>query len=224
MSNEAIDAGRHNPEDSQKLPVSRGAEATPALYREGYGYGYGPPPLASEGDLAASFLHYVRIALKRRWLILSVIAAVVVIGTLKALMTTPRYAATVRIQIDREAAKVFESNSSTQQDENTADFLRTQFELLRSRAMAERVVSQLHLYEDADFLKTRKESLIASLAKPFRAPRNETPGELQAQAVKAINSEVDVKPVAGSRLVDITFMDTDPTRAQLIANAYADAF
>ena len=35
---------------------------------------------------------------------------------------------------------------------------------------------------------------------------------------------ISVNPIPESRLVDLSYTDSDPTRAQKITNAYADAF
>ncbi len=131
---------------------------------------YGPPsaPLKGEGNDPAQVLsQFLHIALKRKWLILSVLLAVVVLGVLKSVLATPRYTATVRIQIDREPLKVLDRGLTAPQEEGGADFLKTQFELLKSRAMAERVVSSLKLQGDSDFLASERVSAIGSIAQVF---------------------------------------------------------
>ncbi len=47
-----------------------------------------------------------RIAYKRKWLILGIAAAFLTIGSLRTLMKVPLYTATVRLQIDRNVAKI----------------------------------------------------------------------------------------------------------------------
>ena len=89
--------------------------------------------------------------LKRKWLILSLSLAFLVLGGVRASLKTPVYFATARLQIDREPLKVVEGGSLTS-DTGGSDYLRTEIELLKSRAMAERVVSKLQLYEDDRFL------------------------------------------------------------------------
>lgn len=190
---------------------------------------YGPPglPLSApnEGnDLALALMQYVHIAFKRKWLILSVLLAVVVLGLLKALLATPRYTSTVRIQIDREPLKVLERGATTPQEEGGADFLKTQFELLKSRAMAERVVSSLKLKGDADFLASARLSPLGMIAHLLGSKKTATAQDTEAIAVRIIGSNVEIKPVTGSRLVDVSYTDPNPRRAQKIANAYADAY
>src|SRR5208337_47092 len=127
-------------------PVVQAAAPTAVAVRDAYGLPGMPASGGDEaGELARSLLQYVHIALKRRWLILSVLLGVVALGLLKAVLATPRYTANVRIQIDREPLKVLDRGVTAPQEEGGSDFLKTQFELLKSRAMAERVVSTLKL-------------------------------------------------------------------------------
>ena len=94
----------------------------------------------------------------------------VALGLLKAVLATPRYTANVRIQIDREPLKVLDRGVTAPLEEGGSDFLKTQFELLKSRAMAERVVSTLKLMNDGDFLASGRGS-IGTIAGFFAMPK-----------------------------------------------------
>ncbi len=184
-------------------------------------------PQAEERDsLASSVMYYVQIFFKRKWLILGSLLLIVSVGMLKALMMTPRYSAAVRIQIDREPVKIVEHGSTTPQEEGGIDFLKTQFELLKSRGMAERVVTSLELSQNADFVRAASSPLAVfrTLFKTNEQVEEVPLAKLQNQAIKIVSSNVDIRPVPNSRLVDITYMDTSAIRTQKIANAYADAY
>src|SRR5208337_3076984 len=103
-----------------------------------------------------------------------------------------------------------------------SDFLKTQFELLKSRAMAERVVSTLKLMNDGDFLASGRGS-IGTIAGFFAMPKPK-PENSHVAAIALIVQGVEVKPVIGSRLVDVSYTDPNPGRAQKKANAYAENF
>src|SRR5690606_6819313 len=109
------------------------------------------------GELTLVLVELWRVVTSRKWLIACVVAVFMVLGSLTALMTTPLYVSTVRLQIDRHVAKIIGSNLSVEGSDT--EFFRTQEELLRSRAMAERVATALSLGEDADFLKPRTFSI-----------------------------------------------------------------
>jgi succinoglycan biosynthesis transport protein ExoP len=182
-----------------------------------------------EQDLAVIVRQYLHMILKRKWLILSLTLAFAALGGIRAFLKTPVYVATARIQIDREAMKVVEGGAAVANEAGAggADFLRTEYELLKSRTMAERVVSKLRLYEDADFFKPRELTLLGAIKSVLADPeKNITspPSALQGWAVGIVSSNVTISPVPGSRLVDINFADTDTSRAEQIANAYAESY
>src|SRR5262245_50691109 len=134
---ERPDAPTENRREAGKLVPASHAELATA--RDPYGAlgGYGAGPADAPGSLRLNLLMYWRIANKRKWVIISVLGAFVVIGALKTLMETPLYTTGVRLQIDRNVAKIVESGNVTPTEGPSwdTDFLRTQYELLKSRAM-----------------------------------------------------------------------------------------
>ncbi len=193
-------------------------------------YAYGPIPVSTPeidgSELAAVFRQCLHIVVKRRWIIASVLLAITALGTVKALLTTPLYASTVKVQIDREPSKLLDKGMTAPVEEGGMDFLRTQFELLKGRGLAERVVSKLSLNDEQDFFKSGV-SLTGLIFSIFGGDLGEKPAsvaELQERAISIIASRVEIKPVPGARLVDITYYDPVPVRAQRIASAYAEAY
>lgn len=168
-----------------------------------------------------------RIANKRKWVILGTVAAFVAIGAVRTLMETPLYNSTIRIQIDRAASKIV-VNGDVSADNGDNDFLRTEYERLNGRMMAERVASALYLGDDADFLRPRAFSLRALitqfLSRPTAAPQISNKGENVRWAASVVQDNLSVRPVAGSRMVDLTYTDPNPARAQKIATTYADEY
>ncbi|MBT3070325.1 polysaccharide biosynthesis tyrosine autokinase [Rhodomicrobium sp. Az07] len=185
--------------------------------------GYGAAP--EEGEkLAVSFRRFAHLLLKHKWIILAAVATTCVLGAIHTLLKTPLYAAEVRIQIDREGTKIVESGTTISADTGSADFLRTQYELLKSRAMAERVASSLNLYRDDSYLKARDVSALRLVTGYFSKPRTASQAARISHASDILLNAVTIKPVPGSRLVDIRYLDPDPQRAQTVANGYADAY
>src|SRR5262249_45678945 len=136
---------------------------------------------------------------KRKWLILSVAAAFVILNGVRTLMETPLYTSTVRLQIDTNVAKILEGDNVMPVDNSSSDFMRTQYELLQSRTMGERVVSSLKLTNDPDFIKPRYFSIISAVIGLFSSPRPvANPMELEPAAVGTVLGNVAVRPVTGS--------------------------
>ena len=107
--------------------------------------------------------------------------------------------------------------------------MRTQFELLNGRTMAERVASALKLGEDQDFFRPRNFSITGAIFKIIGLAGGSGGGtanksDREGAAAGIVLGNRAVRPVMGSRLVDIDYSDPNPSRAQRIASAYADAF
>jgi succinoglycan biosynthesis transport protein ExoP len=177
-----LDRNSDNQYGRQLVPVG---EAIPALrdpYRRLSLYG---GDTAEESDFGGvNFSEYWRILSRRKWLILGVTAVFVILAAVKMLMATPHYTSTVRLQIDPPSDVV---EKGQLENFNDYTFMQTQYQLLESRVMAERVASALKLDKDAV-------------------------------------GGISVNPVKDSRLIDLTYNDSSPERAQQVANAYADAF
>lgn len=194
---------------------------------------YGPPgyPLGSaEASAEPTAIHLLlecwRVANNRKWLIVGIAAAFVALGAVRTLMQTPLYTATVRLQIDPNVATILESGSVTPVETSDYDFMRTQYQLLQSRTMAERVASALKLGQDKDLFKPREFSIVGFVRGLFSSTKKAESEErtMQNAAAGIVLGNRVVRPVSGARLVDIDYSDTDPARAQRVANAYADAF
>ena len=199
----------------QLIPAAPGA--VPATFDP-----YGPlggyrGTTADEPELfGLKLLDYWRILNRRKWLILGITAAFVALSGVRTLMQTPLYTATVRLQIDPNVAKIVESGNVTPVEDGREDseFMRTQYQVLQSRTMAERVASALKLGTDADFFKPRDFSLIGWVMGMLRGNPSQANGTVDEAALEGAAAGVVlgnrvVSPVAGSRLMDISYSDPD---------------
>ena len=218
------------PDDSRATPgrLVPAAQTLPAA-RDPYGElaGYYPASvIESEGGDGFDLREYWRILNKRKWVVISVLVACVALGAIYTLMKTPLYTATVRLQIDRNVTKVVEGGNVTPMESSGLEFLKTQYELLQSRTLAERVATSLRLGDDEGFLNPKGASLIGTVkgwvVPPEAGAQRRVDRERAAAAIVLDNRTVS--PVAGSRLVDLSYSDSDPGRARRIASALADAF
>ncbi len=211
--------------------VARLVPAAQPVIREPYGSaidypGVSQPPHRSGPDLGV----YWRMLVRRRWLVIGVTVTCMALWTMQALMQTPLYTSTVRLQIDRQGAQILEGgNIAPVESGPDHEFQRTQFELLKSRSLAERVAAAEKLGEDVEFLKPRNWSAVANALRSLfavddGAAADRGAADRQRRATALVLAHRRVRPVSGSRLTDVSFSDPSPDRAQRIANAYADAF
>ena len=169
----------------------------------------------------------LRLLFKRKGLIAFFALVAVTVTAAKSLTIVPTYTATVRIQIDARPLKIVEGGQ-VEPIEGGADYLRTQVELLQGRTIAERVAKIAKLADDPDFFAPRQHSIVDAVKSLMNAAsagndalQDREVRERVAPSIVAANQTVRV--VSGSRLVDISYADPDPHRAQLVANAYAQA-
>lgn len=176
---------------------------------------------ADDRDQASGFdlALYLRMALKHRLLIAGLTVAALIVGIILTLLATPIYTASATIQIDREATRNVDlQERRSNENANLAEFMSTQYGLLESRSLAERVVDQLGLAQSNVFFEQMGMGSVGTgtAAEQQRQRRN--------AAVGALQKGMDIAPVSGSRLVRIQFASPDPEVSSRIANAYAENF
>jgi capsular exopolysaccharide synthesis family protein len=167
-------------------------------------------------------LEYLRIALKYKWLIAICVIGGLAVGFAVTALTTPTYTAASTIQIEREAPKVISIGgveAADQQDQGP-EFFETQYGLMKSRSLAERVAQSLGLAADNRFLsemgaipKSRSSSVVSG-----------NPAARERWIAGILESHLGVSPVRDSRLVKITFDSPDPGLSAQVANAFADNY
>ena len=202
-------------------------------------------------DEAFTVKDVLKIVVKYKWLLLAAVAFCTTVAVLQGLTTVPVYQASVLLQIDQSSARIVQFNKdvdASQGDEFLT--LQTQYELLQSRSLAERVIDDLQL--DA----TRAPSRLAAgaaIGTPIvigAAPRDatiEAGGNLwtsivsgyrrlgkpsvddrvylsRESVVAGFMGSVKVEPVRNSRLVKVKVVNTNAAQAARIANAIANTF
>jgi len=189
------------------------------------------------GDQAAdsdeiNLLDYWRIIVKRRWTVLATLGIVVVTALVGTLLMTPIYRATTTVQIERDTIKVVEVEGLTPTESPAdRDFYQTQYELLKSRSLAQRVISQLDLANDPVYQEMRRPS-------PWQALLGGGDDEEDLSAEQADAREdaklsgmttgflanLSIEPVRNSRLVRVHFDSPDAAFSQRVVNAVAEAY
>lgn len=164
---------------------------------------------------------YWRLALKYRFVILGSFLAALTIGIAFTLLMTPIYTARATVQIDRESARIFNSEDVSPSESlvQGEEFFQTQYGLLRSRSLAERVIESQGLARSDQALEALGVELSA-----FNGTASELAGRRRRAAIAALQDNLRVAPVRGSRLVTVGYDNPDPAVAARIANAFAENF
>lgn len=197
---------------------------------------------AAPGDPLEQSLHLrdlLRIFLKRKWTILAIFAVSAVFSVLMTYLAPPIYRASTTIQIERFAPRVLDFKEVTPGEggdywSDGSDFYFTNYELLKSRTLAERAVEDMGLRKappasgEASARPAAPSGAIEELVAWLRrgpAPVPVDPGSRQDNAiVGAFQGSLSVEPVRKSRLVRLHFDSTDPFFAAKAVNTLAQAF
>lgn len=169
---------------------------------------------------------YLRIARRWRYVIIGTVAACVLIGLIVTLLMTPRYTAIATVEILRESNQVT-TFQGVERETSVADqeFYQTQYGLLESRSLSERVAAQLRLIDDPKFYEqfNVSEDSTAFQLVNGRFPANGRAAR-QRVAGKVLRDHLTIAPTRMSRLVSIEFTSPDADFSTKVANAWAENF
>ena len=148
---------------------------------------------------------------KHQWIILSFVLTVVTVVSIATFRTKPVYSTTARIEIDRENTSVLPFPGDPYQLAMDMDtYIETQSKILTSETLALQTIRTTGLAAGG----TPSEAIAAgSLANQKRPPE-----------LTAFLGSLTVKRVPNSRLLDVTFEETDPQLAAQILNKHLDNF
>ncbi|APG29004.1 hypothetical protein A7E78_03185 [Syntrophotalea acetylenivorans] len=183
----------------------------------------------------------IRIINKRRHILLVFLLSVVVLVSVATFIMTPLYEGVTKVMIEKtEGGDLTGSYNRSSYD---PIFHETQFQLIKSRAVARRVVNILSLEENYDALigKTvQKTSPLRFFAMELKAlpervrnlfksdedsPKNDAAeSSKKDDLAKIISEQILVRPIEGSRIVNISYLSPNPELSALIANTTAKAY
>ena len=201
------------------------------------------PTTSSSSDpesLMSSITSLMHIIKESKWLILLLAVFGLVGGFVKAVSETPVYQANLTMAVEPSS-----SLSGTQAlfDPYAYRFYETQYELLKSRSVAQRVVEKLELVERPEISKLLVkpglfESLAVELQKFFgtsyqlvpdvaegKAPTTDAERERTARWLTyVVQSGVSVSGGEKTNLVSVTYRSINPVFAAEVANALVEAY
>ncbi len=196
---------------------------------------------ADGDDDEADLLRLWRTLWRRKWSILTLVLVLMMAATLMVLSITPTYRAGATLLIEQKRANVVSIEQVYGLEAESSEYLQTQFELLKSRSLAERVVRQLDLTRHPDFDPRQQPAPLLDLSGlltgfsvqrivPATLPEDLLPpiepGEAQIldTVTRAFMERISVYPLGKSQLVRVEVDMADPDLAARAANALANGF
>ncbi|MGH8603369.1 MAG: GumC family protein, partial [Gammaproteobacteria bacterium] len=199
---------------------------------EGHYYGGLPPNLNLTHGETPEFVEHWRTIMLRKWSILAFAVLVAVIAYVAVSQTVPVYqsSATVLIETERQnlvpIGEVYNRAGS-----DFKEYFQTQAEILKSRTVAQRVITKLKLTEHPEFdprqkkpsaLKKWINAYFPGLAAKAVGALDEA--SLEAQVLARFAAGLSIEPVRLSQLIKVSFEAHDPALAAAAANTTAEAY
>lgn len=178
---------------------------------------------AAEPTIRPLFTQLMSIARRRKWVVLSIVAAALVMGVIITLLMTPMYHAESTLEIQRENSGLVNVRDDARSAAVDQEFYETQYGLLQATSLAERVAANLHLQDDPAFFaafgtgKGWFENGRLQPGAPTRADRIRIAGQI-------LLDHFTVDHERQSRLVKIGFTSPNAVLSKRVIDSWASSF
>jgi polysaccharide biosynthesis transport protein len=185
----------------------------------------------AEPDGFGEIMHNALAFLRRRYLIIGLVAALVMAACVVYLrITPPTYTARVQVLINNSRAEFIQRQSNLPDPMVDASLISsqiaTQIQLIKSRATAVRVINELKLADDPD-LNVAGPSLPwlgRSTSSASKDPQPDAAGQPSERVIAAFEDRLTAIRASSSNVIEVGFSSSSPIRAAEVANAVANTY
>jgi capsular exopolysaccharide synthesis family protein len=182
---------------------------------------------------------YLEVILRRKWLIATVLTLVFLSTLIFTLAVTRIYEASAVVEVSQETPHVTTFQEVLGSEIQAREFYETQVELLRSRAMIDRVIEELDLVSHPVIRKTvfadgkpgfpgrvamAIKSLLGSVFKRQVNPAVDDEITKHQQVAEYISENLTITPSRKSMLIDVAFRSPERSLSQLVVNTLIEDF
>lgn len=195
---------------------------------------------------------YLNVVLKRKWIILTCLLVVVMVTAYATFTKDPVYKGTAKLLIEKKSPNILNTKDLISSGANSNKYYQTQYEIIKSRSLANKVCKKLDLFQHEEFhpepkkdpvsvAKRAVSSAIGSVVsgvKNFVFPRIRTDkgkeikgvslensiSEAKANVIDQFQGRLSVSPVRETHMVKVSFEASSPKLAAKIANAVGQAY
>ncbi|MGI2170505.1 GumC family protein [Shewanella sp. MF05960] len=167
--------------------------------------------------------------LRFKWRILTFALLVTALTIFVVLSMTPIFNAKSTLLIESEQAKAIKIDEVYGINSGQQEYYLTQFEIIKSRSIAERVFNDLDLINHPVF--NQPPSWFSELKSQLNFIPQEVVSDSQAsqaiakhRLIDAFSANITVSPVRKTQLVNISYESADPVLAAQVANAVGDIY
>ncbi len=202
-----------------------------------------PQDSIQEEEEGRNLKDYVRIFLRRKWIIITFIIVFVTIATFKSYKVIPIYRATAQMMIDRETPNVVSFEEVMKLGSTDNVYYQTQLKILTSRSLARKTIKALNLKDSPEFKSGEKRksfsirgflgSLVKRLNPGKESPEKESP-EKESQihgkdvddsgVVNSFLSRLSAQGIEDTYVVNMSFVGRHPEIITEIVNKHAQEY
>ncbi|HEX5084492.1 MAG TPA: polysaccharide biosynthesis tyrosine autokinase, partial [Blastocatellia bacterium] len=236
-----------NRQNVELAPMASSPMYYPGSYPDPPQYGGSP-----KGEAKLAMLReWRRIIYRHKWLILSIVVAVLPLATIQAYRAKPVYQATTTIEIRSEGSSLAKAGTLVYVD--SSESTKSEMLIIKSQPVMKKTVSDLDLDKNPRFLEVNtKRSVLQAITSLVKGNAHENSsktganaGELKTAGIESYDSpmlseqaerkrlapyiqtlsdNLSVTPERDTRLLRISFRHTDPEIATAVANGVAYSF
>lgn len=194
-------------------------------------------PAAQQED-TLDLRHYWRVLMRFKWGIIGLTIAITLAAVFLVSAMKPVYKASATLMIEQKQGKTLTSLDDVYGADVTGkEYLQTQFEVLKSRELAAKVVQELNIAQHPDYVivtdalpnegeKSWWHMIDWQQYLPVGHEKNPIPTEEEQfnKLVDDFMTHVSIEPIRQTQLVKITFESYDRKLTALVANTMAKAY
>lgn len=189
-----------------------------------------------EGE-TTHFWDYWQVLRRRRSEVVCGFLVTLAAAMLWSFTTRPTYTGTAMVRIEKDEPRVLKFEEVVKEADNQQDYYQTQWRLLGSRTLANRVIADLELESHPEFQRGAagegwlangrewvRQHVFAWVVIPPLAPQETRDLAAASPVSDAFLRRLSIEPVRASRLVKVSFESQYPDLAARVANTVADTF
>lgn len=194
---------------------------------------------ARAGAGGIDLMHFVHLLLGHKWKIMFFVSVVTVVTVVMVKPMRSIYQAETTVMIETSHNNYVQLEPFYGGNTQNREYMATQYEIIRSRHLAEKVIDRLNLVRHPEYdprQQVVEPSLISSLLakvlgksqdtqpKPPPVPDEQIDAMVKQRLLRTFKSSLLVIPLYGTHLVKIGFTSNDPVLSAQVANAVADVY
>lgn len=175
--------------------------------------------------------YLVRLLIRRRWTILGVLGAFIVLGILTYALLPSRYTSGALLLIDSRRTDIFRQDSLLTTPNFDTTLVESQVNIIRSEGLLRQVIKELSLDEDVEFIgdpssvvPTVVRGVMSVLSLFGVEQKPDGPEARMRRALAYMTERLDVNRQGLSLVIAISFTSLDAAKAAKVANAVANLY